>query len=44
MRDIKWQTNLFCYAAGREMGKSREMTTRRWKHTIDRLEVDCVYD
>ena len=37
----KWQCNqkcLFCYAAGQEMGKTRELTTDQWKQAIDRLE------
>ncbi len=41
----KWQCNqkcLFCYAAGQEMGKSSEMTTRQWKQAIDRLEAARV--
>lgn len=41
----KWQCNqkcLFCYAAGQEMGKSREMTTHEWKQAIDRLEAARV--
>lgn len=36
-----WQCNqkcIFCYAAGQEMGKTREMTTGEWKQAIDRLE------
>ena len=43
--DGKWQCNqkcLFCYAAGQEMGKSREMTTHEWKQAIDRLEAARV--
>lgn len=43
--DGKWQCNqkcLFCYAAGQEMGKSSEMTTRQWKQAIDRLEAARV--
>ena len=37
----KWQCNqkcIFCYAAGQEMGKARELTTEQWKQAIDRLE------
>jgi MoaA/NifB/PqqE/SkfB family radical SAM enzyme len=37
----KWQCNqkcIFCYAAGQEMGKSKELTTQQWKQAIDRLE------
>lgn len=37
----KWQCNqkcLFCYAAGQQMGKSRELTTGQWKQVIDRLD------
>ena len=37
----KWQCNqkcVFCYAAGQEMGKTRELTTQQWKQAIDRLE------
>ena len=36
-----WQCNqkcIFCYAAGQEKGKTRELTTGEWKQTIDRLE------
>lgn len=36
----KWQCNqkcIFCYAAGQEMGKTRELTTEQWKTAIDRL-------
>lgn len=36
-----WQCNqkcIFCYAAGQEMGKTRELTTPEWKQAIDRLE------
>ena len=47
MTDIwgKWQCNqkcVFCYAAGQEMGKTREMTTDQWKQAIDRLEAASV--
>lgn len=37
----KWQCNqkcIFCYAAGQQMGKTKEMTTEQWKQAIDRLE------
>ncbi|MBE6926716.1 MAG: radical SAM protein [Ruminococcaceae bacterium] len=37
----KWQCNqkcIFCYAAGQEMGKTKELTTKEWKQVIDRLE------
>ena len=37
----KWQCNqkcIFCYAAGQEMGKTKELTTGQWKQVIDRLE------
>ena len=37
----KWQCNqkcVFCYAAGQEMGKTKELTTQQWKQAIDRLE------
>ena len=37
----KWQCNqkcVFCYAAGQEMAKTKELTTRQWKRAIDRLE------
>jgi len=36
-----WQCNqkcIFCYAAGQEMAKTRELTTQEWKRAIDRLE------
>ena len=36
----KWQCNqkcVFCYAAGQEMGKTKEMTTEQWKQAIDCL-------
>jgi len=47
MTDIwgKWQCNqkcVFCYAAGQEMGKTREMTTDQWKQAIDRLAAASV--
>lgn len=41
----KWQCNqkcVFCYAAGQEMGKVRELTTQQWKQAIDRLEAARV--
>lgn len=41
----KWQCNqkcVFCYAAGQEMGKTKELTTVEWKQTIDRLEAARV--
>ena len=37
----KWQCNqkcIFCYAAGQEMAKTKELTTQQWKCAIDRLE------
>ena len=37
----KWQCNqkcIFCYAAGQEMGKAKELNTQEWKQAIDRLE------
>ena len=37
----KWQCNqkcVFCYAAGQQMGKTKEMSTQQWKEAIDRLE------
>ena len=37
----KWHCNqkcIFCYAAGQEMGKVKELTTQEWKRVIDRLE------
>ncbi len=36
-----WQCNqkcIFCYAAGQEMSKTKELTTEQWKCAIDRLE------
>lgn len=36
-----WQCNqkcIFCYAAGQEMSKVKELTTEEWKTVIDRLE------
>ena len=41
----KWQCNqkcIFCYAAGQEMGKAKEMTTEQWKQAIDRLDAARV--
>lgn len=41
----KWQCNqkcIFCYAAGQEMGKAKELTTQQWKQAIDRLEAARV--
>ena len=41
----KWQCNqkcVFCYAAGQQMGKTKEMTTEQWKQAIDRLDVARV--
>ena len=41
----KWQCNqkcIFCYAAGQQMGKTRELTTDEWKKAIDRLEAARV--
>lgn len=41
----KWQCNqkcIFCYAAGQEMGKTKEMTTEQWKEAIDRLDAARV--
>ena len=41
----KWQCNqkcVFCYAAGQEMGKTKEMTTQQWKLAIDRLDAARV--
>ena len=32
------QKCVFCYAAGQEMAKTKELTTRQWKRAIDRLE------
>ncbi|MBE6942641.1 MAG: radical SAM protein [Ruminococcaceae bacterium] len=36
----QWQCNqkcVFCYAAGQQMGKTKELTTEQWKRAIDRL-------
>jgi radical SAM protein with 4Fe4S-binding SPASM domain len=41
----KWQCNqkcVFCYAAGQQMGKTKEMTTEQWKQAIDRLDAARV--
>ena len=41
----KWQCNqkcVFCYAAGQQMGKTQELTTKQWKTAIDRLEAARV--
>ena len=41
----KWQCNqkcVFCYAAGQEMGKTKELTTEQWKQAIDRLDGASV--
>ena len=41
----KWQCNqkcVFCYAAGQEMGKTKELTTQQWKQAIDRLDAARV--
>lgn len=41
----KWQCNqkcVFCYAAGQEMGKTKELTTEEWKKVIDTLETARV--
>lgn len=41
----KWQCNqkcIFCYAAGQEMGKTKELTTQQWRQVIDRLEAARV--
>ena len=41
----KWQCNqkcVFCYAAGQEMGQTKEMTTEQWKQAIDRLDAARV--
>jgi MoaA/NifB/PqqE/SkfB family radical SAM enzyme len=40
-----WQCNqkcIFCYAAGQEMGKVKELTTEEWKRAIDRLDAARV--
>ena len=41
----KWQCNqkcVFCYAAGQEMGQTKEMTTEQWEQAIDRLDAARV--
>ena len=41
----KWQCNqkcVFCYAAGQQMGKTKELTTQQWKQVIDRLNAARV--
>ena len=41
----KWQCNqkcVFCYAAGQEMGKTKEMSTEQWKQAIARLDAARV--
>ena len=41
----KWQCNqkcLFCYAAGEEMGKARELTTEQWLEAIKKLKAAGV--
>ena len=41
----KWQCNqkcIFCYAAGQEMSKTKELSTHQWKQVIDRLETARV--
>lgn len=41
----KWQCNqkcIFCYAAGQQMGKVKELTTQQWKQAIDRLDAARV--
>ena len=38
--DGRWKCNqkcLFCYAAGEQLGKARELTTEEWKGAIDNL-------
>ena len=43
--DGKWKCNqkcLFCYAAGEQLGKTREMTTDEWKEAIDKLKAAGV--
>ena len=40
-----WQCNqkcIFCYAAGQQMGKTKEMSTQQWKQAIDRLDAARV--
>ena len=41
----KWQCNqkcVFCYAAGQQMGKTKELTAEQWKQAIDRLDAARV--
>ena len=41
----KWQCNqkcIFCYAAGQEMSKTKELLTDQWKKVIDRLDAARV--
>lgn len=41
----KWQCNqkcIFCYAAGQEMSKVKELSTDQWKKAIDRLDAARV--
>ena len=41
----KWQCNqkcVFCYAAGQQMSKVKELTTQQWKEAINRLEAARV--
>ena len=41
----KWQCSqkcVFCYAAGQQMAKTRELTTQQWKQAIDRLDAARV--
>lgn len=41
----RWQCNqkcVFCYAAGQQMAKAKEMNTQEWKQVIDRLDAARV--
>lgn len=41
----RWQCNqkcVFCYAAGQQMAKTKEMNTQEWKQVIDRLDAARV--
>ena len=41
----KWQCNqkcVFCYAAGQQMAKTKELTKEQWKQVIDRLDAARV--
>ena len=41
----RWQCNqkcVFCYAAGQQMAKTKEMNTQEWKKVIDRLDTARV--